>query len=279
MHAREDSSADDGLGSLQIHLDARPLRHPTTRSIIRLPLSKRSLAWALAVEWDSLASAAQATKEHLIPLTSLVCRALDIAEDDAVKRPEEARIRTNIAKMVLRYLDTDSMLCWAPPAGKYDRVNAAGESLREMQKRIADDVVSYLTTHVWPGITIIPVLDGDSISPRRQGPGVREVIQGWISGLGSWEIAGLERAVLASKSCIAAARLIAEWSDASLAPQTSANESTFGVDDAAKATNLETDWQTQQWGEVEDTHDVNKEDLKRQLGGAILLVSGDSRKL
>jgi ATP synthase F1 complex assembly factor 2 len=30
------------------------------------------------------------------------------------------------------------------------------------------------------------------------------------------------------------------------------------------------------WGEVEDTHDVEKEDLRRQLGGVVLLVGGHS---
>jgi ATP synthase F1 complex assembly factor 2 len=50
----------------------------------------------------------------------------------------------------------------------------------------------------------------------------------------------------------------------------------FGIEEAAEASSLEVRWQTGQWGEVEDTHDVEKEDLRRQLGSAILLVSGDS---
>jgi len=29
------------------------------------------------------------------------------------------------------------------------------------------------------------------------------------------------------------------------------------------------------WGEVEDTHDVEKEDVKRQYGSVVLLVSGE----
>jgi ATP synthase F1 complex assembly factor 2 len=42
---------------------------------------------------------------------------------------------------------------------------------------------------------------------------------------------------------------------------------------AAQAASLEVLHQTEQWGEVEDTHDVEKEDLRRQLGSVILLVS------
>jgi ATP synthase F1 complex assembly factor 2 len=37
---------------------------------------------------------------------------------------------------------------------------------------------------------------------------------------------------------------------------------------------MEVAWQTRQWGEVEDTHDVEKEDMRRQLGSVVLLVGG-----
>ena len=265
--------ANRRLGALQVHLDARPLRHPVTKTVIRLPLSKQSLAWALALEWDALTSAQQATKQHLIPLTSLVCRALDIIEDDASSSADGVNIRSNIATTVLRYLDTDSLLCWAPVAGKQDLKNDAGESLRDVQKKTADEIVSFLTTHVWPGIKIEPVLDGHSFLPRQQSPGVREVVQGGVSGLDAWELAGLERAVLAGKSLIAASRLVVQWSDGSVRMGHLNNRSRFGIEEAARATSLEVDWQAQQWGQVEDTHDVNSEDLRRQLGSVILLVS------
>lgn len=265
-------------GALQVLLDARPLRHPNTKAIVRVPLEKPTLATALAIEWDLLTSAQQATKQHLIPLTSLVCRALDIAEDDAAAAaPDTTSIRASITESVLRYLDTDSLLCWAPPAGKLDLLNEKGESLRDVQKAAAEETVAYLTTHVWPGITIRPVLDGDSIFPASQDEGVREVVQGWVMGLSAWEIAGLERAVLAGKSLIAAARFVAEWSDGPAGVQNAARDTKFGAEEAAIATSLEVNWQTQQWGEVEDTHDVNKEDVRRQLGSVVLLVSGKGK--
>lgn len=235
------------------------------------------MATAIALEWDLLTSAQQATKQHLIPLTSLVCRAIDIAQDDANNKPEADKIRTAITTSVLRYLDTDSLLCWAPPAGEFDLRNDAGESLRDVQKQSAEATVAYLANNVWPGIVIEPVLDGHSIFPRQQSEGVREVVQGWVMGLSAWEIAGLERAVLAGKSLIAAARFVVEWSEGpvGLGPK---EQGPFGVEEAARATSLEVDWQTGQWGEVEDTHDVNKEDVRRQLGSVVLLVSGTGRK-
>lgn len=224
-----------------------------------------------------MTSAQQATKQHLIPLTSLVCRAIDIGKDDAARTTNSEKIRAGITNTLLRYLDTDSLLCWAPPAGEHDILNDAGESLRDVQKKVAEETVSYLTTHVWPGITIEPVLDGDSIMPRQQSEGVREVVQGWVMGLSAWEIAGLERAVFAGKSLIAAARIVAEWSEDPVGIGAK-EQGQFGIEEAAKATSLEVDWQSDHWGEVEDTHDVNREDVRRQLGSVVLLVSGSGRK-
>jgi len=266
-------------GALQVHLDNRPLRHPHTKEIIRLPPSKTNLASALALEWDLLTSAQEATRQHLIPLTSLVCRALDIEADDNAKSTGGPKIRDTIVTTLLRYLDTDSLLCWAPPAGPYDLKNDAGESLRDVQKRTAEETEAYLTTNVWPGVEIKPVLDGHSIVPQGQPEGLREFVQGWISGLDAWEIAGLERAVLAGKSLIAAARLVAEWSEGSVNSGSARTPGppSFGAEEAAKATSLEVDWQTGQWGEVEDTHDVNKEDVRRQLASVVLLVSGTGK--
>lgn len=48
----------------------------------------------------------------------------------------------------------------------------------------------------------------------------------------------------------------------------------FGIEQAAEACSLEVSWQTQKWGEVEDTHDVEKEDLRRQFGSVVLVVGG-----
>ncbi|KAI0400928.1 hypothetical protein F4802DRAFT_582912 [Xylaria palmicola] len=281
-------------GALEVHLDARPLRRPTNKEVVRLPATKPMLAAALALEWDMLVSAQQATKQHLIPLTSLVCRALDIADDDAgrevgaASKGAEVRVgeglRAGIARMLLRYLDTDSLLCWAPPPRHgHDAPDAGGHTLRELQRRAAEEVVAHLTTHVWPGVEIEPVLDGESIMPRGQKPATRQIIEGWIVGLSPWELAGLERAVLAGKGLLGAVRLLVEWSEGFAgvrAPQGEGEGQArpFGVEEATKTASIEVDWQIGNWGEVEDTHDVEKEDLRRQFGSVVLLVSGTGRQ-
>jgi ATP synthase F1 complex assembly factor 2 len=103
-------------------------------------------------------------------------------------------------------------------------------------------------------------------------------VQGWIETLTGYELAGLERATLAGKSLLAAARLVVEWSEEGAGQASSSvgkGTKKFGVEEAARAVSLEVEWQTKKWGEVEDTHDVEKEDLRRQLGSAVLLVSGN----
>ncbi|KAK8075062.1 Protein ATP12 [Apiospora hydei] len=265
-------------GALQVHLDARPLRHPGTKAIVRLPLSKPMLAGALALEWDQLTSVQQATKHHLIPLTSLVCRAIDIAEDDEVAHSGAVEsLRAGIAKVVMRYLDTDTMLCFAPPPASYDVIEGK-ESLRETQQRAYQEIVGYLTSRVWPGVEIEPVLDGDSLMPKSHSEATRAVVEGWVTGLSAWELAGLERGVLAGKGLLGAVRLVVEWSEDAAGLGFGDANKKFGVEEAAKAASLEVDWQIGNWGEVEDTHDVEKEDLRRQLGSVVLLVSGTGMK-
>lgn len=180
----------------------------------------------------------------------------------------------------MRYLDTDSLLCWAPPPR--DPTPEGETTLRALQERTAGEIVGFLTTHVWPGVEFEPVLDESSIMPRQQKQGVRELIQGWVMGLDAWDLAALERAALAGKSLLSGVRLVVEWSEGAAgqagrdvaAAQGSGERRKFGVEEAARATSLEVAWQTGHWGEVEDTHDVEKEDLRRQLGSAVLLVAG-----
>jgi ATP synthase F1 complex assembly factor 2 len=178
----------------------------------------------------------------------------------------------------MRYLDTDSLLCWVPEASPdppgYEVHADRTESLRSLQKKTATPIIAFLTEKVWPGIEIVPVLDADSIVPRSQPQMTKDVIQGWVSGLPPFELAGLERGVLAGKGLLGAVRLLVEWSTELGYLRDESAGTRFGVEEAARAASLEVNWQTGMWGEVEDTHDVEKEDIRRQLGSVILLVSG-----
>ncbi|QQK43831.1 Oxysterol binding protein (Osh1), putative [Penicillium digitatum] len=261
----------------QILLDKRPVRTPA-KEVLSIPSTKPHLAYAVALEWDVMASAQQALKSHLIPMTSLAARATDIAREDA---EGNGTTRKQIITTAMRYLDTDTLLCWEPERQRHalERTTADGEpieSLRQIQMRVAGTVMSFLSTKVWPGLEIIPILDTNSILPLSQPKGTKDTICTWVSELSAYDLAGLERAILASKSLLIAVRLVVEWSENFRHIQRPEVKK-FGIEEAAEASSLEVTWQTKMWGEVEDTHDVGKEDLKRQLGSVVILVSGETR--
>ncbi|KAL1887870.1 ATP synthase mitochondrial F1 complex assembly factor 2 [Sporothrix stenoceras] len=277
---------------LQVRLDSRPLRHPTTKKILQIPAHKKLLAHALATEWDGLASVKQATQGHRVPLMSLVCRAVDLEEEAAQHGAgEQGPMRKALVENLLRYLDTDSLLCWAPPdelaslhgpngAPATRHVTGHGEiTLRQLQEKTAGPILAYMKTHVWPGVVVEPVLGGaDQASllfPKAHPAETRTAVGAWLEGLNGWDLAGVERATLAGKSMVVASRLVAGWSaTATTNPvATKENGTALSVEDAFAATNMETAFQTAQWGEVEDTHDVEQADMRRHFGSVVLLVS------
>lgn len=294
VHVKENAET----GHLEIYLDTRPVR-TQARKVLSLPPSKRPLAGAIALEWDQLVSAQQALKQHYIPLTSLTSRALDIENADAQHSSESNTIRQNIVKFAMRYLGTDTLLCWAPEKNIHDPFSSSrpgAKPLRQRQREVAEPIIGFLTSRIWPGVEVVPILGEDSIVPISQPEMTREVIRGWVSGLPAFELAALERAVLATKSLLVAARLLVEWSsefahlrrdlshddggaqeaaDAGLpaGADIETERGRFDIERAAEAANLEVLHQTEQWGEVEDSHDVDKEDVRRQLGSVVLLIS------
>ncbi|KAF2216644.1 hypothetical protein CERZMDRAFT_109477 [Cercospora zeae-maydis SCOH1-5] len=257
-------------GRWQIMLDSRPVR-TATKHVLTLPKSKRALATAIALEWDQLVSAQQALKQHYIPLTSLTSRAIDVETADSAGNTQ---IRDNIVKMTMRYFATDTLLCWAPTHNQHDPMSQRStRNLRARQKAIAEPIIAFLTTHIFPGVEIVPVLSEDSILPIAQPEITTQVVRGWVAGLSAFDLAALERAILATKSLTIAVRLLVEWSSEWKHVQDAPEKGNFGIEHAEEASSLEVLHQTEQWGEVEDTHDVDKEDLRRQLGSAILLVT------
>ena len=201
-------------------------------------------------------------------------------------RQDSTKLRDTVLQTVMRYLDTDTLLCWAPEQSVHDAMQTEmhevreGRSLREIQRQIAQPILAYLTSRVWPGAELHPVLDETSIVPKKQPEMTKDIIRGWITGLPAYELAALERGALATKSLLVATRLLVEWSEEFRSLQhielhSKGETKRFGIEEAAEACSTEVRWQTGMWGEVEDTHNVDKEDLRRQLGSVVLLVSGN----
>lgn len=72
-----------------------------------------------------------------------------------------------------------------------------------------------------------------------------------IEGLDNFQLAAFEKAVMQTKSFIIALALV---------------KGRIGVEEAALAARVEVLHQIERWGEVDDAHDVDEEDIKRQLG-------------
>ncbi|KAI5280135.1 ATP synthase complex assembly protein atp12 [Ascosphaera aggregata] len=215
-------------------------------------------------------------------MTGLVDRTLDVIREDA---DGIDKTRQQIVDTVMRYFDTDTLLSWAPGRSEYEhpllneipKEPRPNETLRDLQIRTAQSITSFLLKTTWPGVTVLPAFEGDSILPTPQPLETRQVVQDWVKRLQPYDLAGIERATLASKSLLVATRLVIEWSENFRHLQPYGVTRKFGLEEAAQASTLEVTWQTKQWGEVEDTHDVDKEDVRRQLGSVVLLISGDSR--
>jgi len=265
----KDVSVRETAKGLEVYLDSRAVKTAAKESLI-LPPAKRSLASAIALEWDQLSSAQQALKNAYVPLTSGASRAMDIVAEDAAGQSDP--IRASIVAMAMRYLSTDTLLCWAPEQNIHDPANETRKPLRQRQREVAEPIIGYLQSHVFPGCEINPILSPDSIVPIPQPQATRDVIKSWVQGLPAFELAGLERGILATKSLLVAARMVAEWGQEFAATRKTGSER-FGIEQATEAASLEVLHQTEQWGEVEDTHDVDNADIRRQLGTVVLLVS------
>ncbi|CUS08918.1 unnamed protein product [Tuber aestivum] len=255
---------DSGLAIL---LDKLPIRTPLKKAIV-VPKNKPLLADAVALEWSLLNSAQDAlTKRYRTPLTQLAARVIDMHEPNTFTPSRDATI-----KSAMGYLNTDTLIFCAPTTPKEHR-HPNKKTLRELQVAEAKPVVEWLTTVLWPR-TVIEYNNGDfGITATAQQPSDTEkVIMGWLEGLTDWDLVALEMATLSSKSLLIGARLVAEWSS-----DVGVGGKSWGIEEAARAASVEVRYQTKIWGEVEDTHDVDKEDIKRQLGAAWLMALGGAR--
>lgn len=247
-----------------ILLDKQPIRTPLKKLIV-VPESKPLLADAIALEWSLLHSSKDAlTKRYRIPLTQLAARVIDMREPNA-RTPSRDTTISN----VMRYLHTDTLIFYAPSTLEEHR-DPNKKTLRELQVAEAEPIVEWLTTVLWPG-TKIEYNDGDLgfVVIAHQLPETVKAIREWLEGLTDWDLVALEIATMSSKSFLIGARLVAEWSS-----DVGVGEKSWGIEEAARAASVEVRYQTEIWGEVEDTHDVDKEDIKRQLGAAWLIALG-----
>lgn len=100
----------------------------------------------------------------------------------------------------------------------------------------------------------LKIVTTDGILRIKQTPETITKFREIIEAYDSYKLAAFEKAVLRSKSFMIGLALV---------------EREISVEFATNAALVETIFQQKRWGEVEDSHDVDKEDMKRQLGSAV----------
>ncbi|KAH3661996.1 hypothetical protein OGAPHI_006177 [Ogataea philodendri] len=252
---------DDGY---HIQLDGKSIKTPLGFQM-SVPKSKHSLAYLLANEWKHLPNLQ--IRPYLVPLTSLVSRCIDLEESHRSKDPEllaKVGDLDSIKEMLLRYLDTDTLLVFSPAADCEGKLRKAQE---ETYRPIIKSMEEYFQKHAQAGEPInLTYMDSDihGLVGNKQPEATVKAVRSWLDSLDVWSIVCLERATLTAKSFLTGVAIL----------RLNNKDDSFDVtvDELARAATLETIFQTEQWGEVEDTHDVDKVDVQRNLNSASLIV-------
>lgn len=241
-----------------LQLDSKPLKTPLGNPL-SVPTSRGVLAHLIQHEWSSLSGA---IKTHSLPLTSLASRAIDLEFANETKDPEaitKVGKREDIIEMLLRYLDTDTVLVFSPEA-EYEG------TLRKAQEDLYRPVIANIEKFFNTSLTYLDS-DRDGLRGNRQSDETKEKARAWMSQLSYWDLVALEKTTLTTKSLICGIILLLSKTPRGV----SYPELNLKLEEIAHMASLEIVYQTDRWGEVEDTHDVDYQDLRRNVNSAALL--------
>ncbi|EIW84993.1 ATP12-domain-containing protein [Coniophora puteana RWD-64-598 SS2] len=173
-------------------------------------------------------------KPHALPMTSIASRAIDFMSD----KNTCAELRASL----LDYLHTDT-ICFQ---------NDDPPQLVELQTKYWDPLLD------WARKTFdIDLQVSSSILFSSQSEETARKLGEILAKMDPWELAVMERATYTTKSFIISLALI---------------KGHLTAEQAALASQVEVASQIQRWGEVEDSHDVDFHDVRRQLGSAACLL-------
>ncbi|KAI3610520.1 hypothetical protein WG66_007050 [Moniliophthora roreri] len=173
-------------------------------------------------------------KPHALPMTSLVSRAIDSLA--------EKRSRETVSKALLEYMDTDTICFYQDYP----------EHLVAMQTEHWDPILAWIRRSFGARVN-----KSDSILFDGQPEDTKTKLAQVLAGFDHWQMAAMERATYASKSFMIGLGLVERF---------------LTIEQASRAARVEVESQIQRWGEVEDTHDVDFQDIRRQLASASCLL-------
>lgn len=226
-------ASDVSKDHLVVTLDKRALKTPSGNPLL-LPKQKALAATLIAAEWDNQETL---LKQHSLPMTSLASRAID-----AFRNPKEDT-RAQVHEQLLKYLETDTICFHA----------SEPQVLVALQKQHWEPLLAWAreTFNVQINVTT-------GFSVPKQSPETFAAFRKVLEQMDEWELAAMERATYTSKSFLIGLALIKKH---------------ITAEQAAQASHVEVNSQIEKWGEVEDSHDVDFHDVRRQLGSAACLLA------
>ncbi|KAI5123323.1 hypothetical protein M0805_009344 [Coniferiporia weirii] len=174
-------------------------------------------------------------KAHALPITSLASRVIDGLR---VKRTRE-----EVCASLLKYLDTDTICYHEDHPSALVKLQDA--HWRPLLAWIQDEFNVEVRVH-------------NSLLGVEQPSGTKARFREVLESLDEWQLAAMERATYTTKSFIIALALV---------------HGRVNVEQASQAAHVEVNSQIERWGEVEDTHDVDYHDIRRQLGSVACVAS------
>ncbi|CEP64422.1 ATP synthase complex assembly protein ATP12 LALA0_S11e03752g [Lachancea lanzarotensis] len=262
-------SIEENGNDVTLKLDNKPVRTPLGNNMT-IPRDRRLLGLALQHEWSNLASLS--IKPHSLPVTSLVSRCIDL--EYASKPDADAELvakigadREEISRTLLRYLDTDTLLCFSPKSEFEGALRTAQDKLYLPLIKAAETFLSSVANEP----IAIQILDADmhGLRGNAQSEKTREAALKYLRSLSMWDLAVFEKTVLTAKSFICGLLLLRNKA------HSPSPELFFTMEELAHCATLETVYQIERWGEVEDTHDVDYRDIRRNINAAALVAYRD----
>ncbi|CAL9736227.1 protein Atp12p, mitochondrial [Monosporozyma servazzii] len=261
-------------GMIHIQMDNKTIRTPMGNQLI-VKQDQTILAYLLKNEWNNLESLN--AKSYSLPLTSLTSRCIDL--ESAHKGNVDSELvakcngdRKQIISDLLRYLDTDTLLVFAPN----EELDGA---LRKDQDELYIPIIQGVEELLFGYLPEVDMshseglelrrldLDTDGLRSNVQHVDVREAATNYLKSLSYWNLAVFEKTVMITKSFICGLLLTENVIKKETLPSLKCD-----IEKMERLASLETIHQAKKWGEVEDTHDVNKADLLRNISAASLVA-------
>lgn len=279
---------NEETGQYDVCLDDKPLKTPLGNRL-SVPAEKKQLAHLIGHEWDTLVD--MKIKPNTLPLTSMVSRATDLSIVHGAEKVDKNLV-TKIGDLqdikydMMRYLDTDTCLI-------FTTLEEYEGSLRQRQEELYRPLIAeyedYFTEHARRN-NLLPSpnykvkleyldCDTDGLRGNRQSLTTHNIVLLWLDQLPIYDLVALEKAILSSKSFLCGASILrSNVADKKrqvelyqLNKEREADYYKKSIEELVEMCNLETIFQTQEWGEVEDTHDVDNADWLRNLSSCALV--------